>query len=649
MNDLHSLTDLQLSRIREIAAECVARGEEDRLTFKLSDEDQILLVDLEAENFSISAEAINFSNIDSRDQLAAEHYFYGEPSSNTSGPICIALEIWNQEGWRDRGAAGRYLAIVNQQQDIMQIAAETIDANSTKVFEVLEVVQAALPYIDNPSVQGLISLCDAQYEHTKRDYIQGRFFNIFGDCYQGDLDLFRSIIADVREHLRDSVASLYTMAVLRISESEPEEAIKVINQDVKTKDPVLKANAIWALGRMILLERVPADILSASSDLLITAAADMNEKIRLAAYMSIAEGALIFPPLADVLNDLLVSEDQDLLRILALVIFQRPEEAKSNPNFEHWAMALSALVPGEHNAINNLDFVLAEKLKDERQEFVLSVLEAWILRNAGNMPKTKEITKIFDSTFRDLLNDEAMRSRLITSWLIRDEHQIRKAAEAILSELHLHKVHQIAFSQEIVQDFDKDDLILLIRRMLGLVIHEEHLVSLLFSLLSIYGADESLLPLIEEVITNEVGFDFPALTRDRLKELKIETESSEIQAMCERVIKSIDGYFEALKALSQIKELRPSHDLRIKIQKQQGKTMAAHQKAAEENSIIRQLATHIPLKAGRASFSFQNGEMGEPSNLHSFEHSITLPRRHVLDTVGYELSRLGYRTSTKGQ
>jgi hypothetical protein len=157
------------------------------------------------------------------------------------------------------------------------------------------------------------------------------------------------------------------------------------------------------------------------------------------------------------------------------------------------------------------------------------------------------------------------------------------------------------------------------------------------------------LPIFEEVLTKEVGFDFPAVTCERLRVLKVDSENPEIQAMCGRVINYIDDYFAVLKALPQIKELRPSQDLRIKMQKQQSKTMEVHKKAADENSIVRELATFIPLKAGVGSFSFRDGEIGQSSYLQSFEHSIALPRRHVLDAVGYELSQFGYRTSQKGQ
>lgn len=643
------MDSLRLVKLRELAANSLSDQVENDVRIEISEADVELLEPSAGGEYEISGNQLLFADKGARDQLAAEHHFYSDPEGDEAERIAVALKIRDREGWKERGVAGRYLALAHTQRDVFLLAANSIRVKSFRAFDVLDVIQSALPHILNPSVDGLVSLCDAQYEHTKHDLMQGRFFDVFGDCYKENLDLFRSIIEAVREEPKDSVTSLYTTALLRISETEPSEAISHIFRDVNGNNSVLIASATWALGRLFLFHRVPGAQLSASVEYLADAATNSSEAIRRAAYVAIAEGALVHPPLASRANDILSNEDQDFLRALAFVMFQRTDEAKSNPNFDRWISALSALRPQEESALENMDFVLAGLLKNDRQEFVLSVLEAWILRNLDDMPKTKELTKLFDSTFRDLLNDPAIRSRLITSWLVRDEHQMRKAVEAILSVLHLQEVHQIEFAPEVVREFGKDDLILLIRRMLGMVIYEEHLVSLSFSLLSIDGAHESLRRFVEEALTNDIGFDFPALTCDRLRKLKSDSESEDIKAICDRVIASIDSYFDDLKALPQIKEVRPSQDLRAKILKQQSKTMAVHQKAAEESSIVRLISTVVPLKAGRASFSFRDGGVGEPSHLHSFEHSITLPRRHVLDTVGYELSRLGYRTAEKGK
>ena len=184
--------------------------------------------------------------------------------------------------------------------------------------------------------------------------------------------------------------------------------------------------------------------------------------------------------------------------------------------------------------------------------------------------------------------------------------------------------------------------------MLGVVLYGEQFLSLVISLLDIDEAEDRTYSFVEEVLINEVGQNFPSETIDRLNALKSENKNKKINALCDRVIGSIDAYFDALKELPRIKELIPSTDLIQRISKQRAKTMSKHQKSAHESSIFLQILSHIPLKAGRSNFSFYDGEYREPTPLQLIEHSITLPRRHVLDSVGFEISRLRYKTYRKG-
>jgi hypothetical protein len=68
---------------------------------------------------------------------------------------------------------------------------------------------------------------------------------------------------------------------------------------------------------------------------------------------------------------------------------------------------------------------------------------------------------------------------------------------------------------------------------------------------------------------------------------------------------------------------------------------------AQKDSIFRQIATEIPIKAGIGTFSFRNGTYSDTSFLKSFSHSVSLPRRYVLDSIGYDISRLYYRIAKR--
>ena len=63
---------------------------------------------------------------------------------------------------------------------------------------------------------------------------------------------------------------------------------------------------------------------------------------------------------------------------------------------------------------------------------------------------------------------------------------------------------------------------------------------------------------------------------------------------------------------------------------------------ASKNSIIRQIATTIHLKAGRSSFSMRGGEVGEKMHMSSMSHFMSLPRSESIDKVGSDLQRLHF-------
>lgn len=78
--------------------------------------------------------------------------------------------------------------------------------------------------------------------------------------------------------------------------------------------------------------------------------------------------------------------------------------------------------------------------------------------------------------------------------------------------------------------------------------------------------------------------------------------------------------------------------------------MAKTQEAINEGSLVFKIATRIQLKAGIASF-YYNDDFGsgysEPSYLHPFSSSYSLPRRYVMDNVGYELRTIMLKTAKK--
>ncbi len=148
-------------------------------------------------------------------------------------------------------------------------------------------------------------------------------------------------------------------------------------------------------------------------------------------------------------------------------------------------------------------------------------------------------------------------------------------------------------------------------------------------------------------IIDEIGEDYPESTIDILKKAKDNLTEPDWINFYSFIVDEIEGHLKSLETLPNLVELRPSPSLQRKFALAREKQMNNATEEAQKKSIIRQLATEIPIKAGHAWFSFREGSYTNSSYMQSFSHSVTLPRRHVLDSVGYDISHLFMRLAKR--
>jgi len=646
-NDAHSSE--ALARIRELACNYLGSNAEDSFSCSISESDQRLLEDFTHDGVGINGDKIIFDSIEIVTQLSAEHYFFSKQVGDKAEHISLALELAEKEGRGDGRAAGRYLALVNGDEDIFLCAASAISDKKRGTFEILDVIQAAMPLIDEISIPGLIAMCDAQYQHTKNDLAGGYFFGKLAEAKKGDHAFFRALLTGVHVDLRESTSSLYTKSLFDLSDAGGDEAYFQAYNDTDSSNPILTSNALWFLGRLAFQKQLSATQLKQVVSVLRAKAFDLDDEVRRAAICAVIDGALSHSQLSDFLDELLQTEDQNVLGRLAVAMMQNSDDAKKHPNHDRWIDALSNLSPEFKGAISSLDSILSSLLKEGQHDQVIACLEKWFIAHGDEFSGRKEIIDPFKTTIIKIIENEPIRSRLLTEWIVSDERQLVRAADALLGELHLHKVSDIQFGANVIDHLNTPGIILLIRRTLGIVLHDDQTVSLIFSLLNAKNAPKATLDLVEEALTHDVGIDFPNATKTQLKALKKSTKSNKLKAMCDRVTVSIEAYFGALKALPRIKELMPDKELAHRISKQQAKIIHKYKKEADKDSVFANLFSVVHLKSGRASFSFHDGQYMPPTHMHSFEHSFSLPRRHNLDTVGYEMQRFTYRYAPKGK
>lgn len=607
----------------------------------------------ETADYLIEGKTVRFSSIEARNRCVAAYVFEKNRqafANNKQMWLSMACDLWRCEIGKADSAAGRLLAFVHKTDDIFAIAANAIESESMRVFDVLHVVEAALSYINDLPVDGIFKLCAAQHERTKNDLAAGMLFNKLEKILADQPDTCRAIHGRLRVDTVEATASLHTAVSLALAKTSFEEAVNLALEDAQSLNEILKSTALWTLGRLITLPKVTSDTISKVSATVITNMSDTVERVRQTAISAAAHAAPVTEAFDESLAQLAKSGDQYALAVIANTLMLNLAEMKGKARFNEWVRFLCKLLPQTKGGIDNFDYVLYQLISDElQQQFAISCLTDWIRANAEDTPRDKSVTKLFNSTASDLANRPELLSQAITDWFLSDGMRLASAAAGLLSYLWVHGIKKPEFSSSRLDVLEQSDLLFLARRMLGFIYSEDHLISLTMSLLKTKNAPQRTFGITRSLLIDELGQDYPISIVDALEAAKSSTTESEWITFYSSIIETIDGHMKTLEALPRITELRPPPSLQRQFAKARAKQMNEAAEEASKGSIIQQLATKIPIKGGLGWFSFYDGSYSSPSYMKSFSHSVSLPRRHTLDEVGYEISRLFMRLAKRGE
>lgn len=605
----------------------------------------------ETPDYSIDGHVIRFSSIQARNRTIAAHVFKEKQNAFESDSkmwLDTAHGIWRHEIGKDDSAAGRLLALVHETRDIFQIAANAIRSGSIRVFDALSTVEAALPFLNKLEPFGIFELCAEQHEIAKNDLAGGIFFNKLEKVLATMPEICRLMHTHLRSDIAEVTSSLYQPALLALAKTSSGEAVMLAQEDAQSPNATLKRVAIWTLGQLFNLSYLTEDAIHKVSAIIIANTSDPIDEVRRTAIHAAAQAITITSEFDNILINLGESGDQDTLAAIAYTIMLNSAEMKGKGNFVKWVGLLRKLTPLAKEAIDNYDYLLAQLIADEsQQQFVLSCLYEWVITNANNMPRDKTIAEFFNSTVSELANRRELLSQIITEWFLSDNSQLASSAAGLLSYLIVHGLKNPEFSIPLLDTLKKNDLLFLARRLLGYVISEEHLLSLTMSLLKTKDSQQRTSGIVYSMLADEIGQDYPDSTIDTLEKAISKEPDGDLMAFYSKIIDNIRGRIKVLEDLPHLLELRPPPSLQRQFAMAQAKRMNSMMEESQKNSIIRQLATEIPIKAGLGWFSFREGSYTGTNHMKSFSHSVSLPRRYILDTVGYELSHFLLRLAKR--
>lgn len=560
----------------------------------------------------------------------------------------VAHEIWRHEIGDSDLASGRFLALTEERINVLHAATLLISNSTRPTFDILGLVEAALPYLPRITVSDLISVVVAQHSKTQGDLAYGRLFSSIQKTLATQPPLAWELYDTLRSGLGEATNNLYGASLVALSNTEELDRVARAAIEDARSPGLLGQAATWVLGRL-LAERALSDELTEGCIEVLTANAKVKEdKLRLAAIHALSVAAPKHMKLNDNLVRLASMGGIHVCGIVADYLLHNLGALVDAPDLPRFLNVLLIIEPGFTSAIDSMDSVLAHLIRsDKHSELALRWLTDWLRMNREHVMEGASLVKSFDQVLNMLVGRPQLLSSLVTDWFLSEEPAHAVSCGEVISFVSIREVKGVTLSRERLDNLDIDGLIFLVRRILGYVYNEDILLSLIFSLLDTTNPSSRTHSLVESLLVNEIGNDYPSVTLEAIT-LRTGLASADEKSMLDRAHEKIMAYEAAIDSLPMLHELRPPLQLRRAIALKKSVDMRKSMDAANEKSIWRQLATQVPLKGGVGWFSVENGHVGEVQPLRSMSHSILIPRRAVSDPIGYEIQRLGFRIVKRG-
>lgn len=593
---------------------------------------------------------IEFANLEARNHCAALATFQQVmPLSGNDALFDAAYGLWRSEISHPDSASGRFLGLVDQNESVLLWAAKVIGGKSRRVFDVLHLLEKALPHLPNIRAEEVVAVIDAQHESTKRDMAGGMIFNALERRLRSESQIAWEVWHITRTNMSESMQSLYGTALQALMHTDQQSlALEKARHDTEDIDPLIAGPALWTIGRAIQAHKLNDCDLDACVAALMNKTSGASPEIQHAAIRAVAHASLKDERLLLELVRLASEQGDYTLGVIADFLFMNQQDLTvSSLHFKFLLQSLVGLLPSQQNAINNFDWVLHQLYATpEHRPLVLDCLTQWLIQHGGSSLNDKALIELFDQTIMRIANDQPGFQAVITRWLVAPEKQLAVAFGGFISYLHVRGMKSPAFSAEVLNTFTSLDFRFLVRRLLGYVISEEPLLSLTFSLLETKNAPDRSFGWVYSLLTDEVGRDYAHATMDALK-VRQETADSPERELLAQIYAILLRRSTAMDDLPRLHELRPPMRLRRAIELNRAREMEEAMETANEKSIVRLISTVIPMKAGRGWFSVSDNKVGPTQHLQSISHSISLPKRALTDPAGYAIAGLMYRIAKR--
>ena len=282
-------------------------------------------------------------------------------------------------------------------------------------------------------------------------------------------------------------------------------------------------------------------------------------------------------------------------------------------------------------------------------ELALGYIEAWIEARPMEQDDLKALDTLINGPLEPLV-----RARLLR-WLAAEDARLHRTAAHLISASGFGDSEPWEAPEEDLDALDLRDVLFSLHKLLAYAHGAGALVPALLSFLRRHGVETTLVEVVEEVLWDYVGEDYPSSTR-RLLEERLEDGAAGVEAeVVQRVLASLEDVRARRRAQIVLPELQPPRRARELVR-------AKHEQTQE---IMREVQRGMPLLGLMHRVTVMGGVRtvnevlgGPPQGLAGdatvggfqaplpmvpFERTMELPRAEIADPVGRSMLRLRWR------
>ena len=514
--------------------------------------------------------------------------------------------------------------------DALQAAIEAVQEEGN-AFAVSRVLSESFPFFDRIDVPSLLILAGLVGP-------QALLHHAAGEWMKDHPAYIDEVVGGCLAIPSEALAPLLRTGLIRGGAVDRGSWLVRIHALAADSNELVSSPAVEALG---LLDWSGAEIQDIEKAVeVIRAGLKSSEELRLAAAVGAGLNLVSTAPDQHGLIDEIAALDRPyVVQQIGDHLAYRAQHLKSQPWYQQKIGLLATKSGQGEGTYHGLDHILAARYKSPDKPASLQWLDTWAVTNANDTPSFPEQ---FPELFEAIAQDDDALGALLARWLKHDDIGIVRMARSVLDDLGLRKRGGLTFPASFLDGMSSSSLLHLVRRVLANVLREEQRISLIWSLTRTNSAETRTYPLVRDAMVNFVGYDYPAATKEHLEAIVAKEEDTLIGQLAREILEAMKKYYDALDELPAIEELRPLSEHRHRFAKEHHRLTNKAFEEASKNSIIRQIATTIHLKAGRSSFSMRGGEVGEKMHMSSMSHFMSLPRSESIDKVGSDLQRLHF-------